>query len=95
MSRRAKWSTAFSVVAVPVLALLAGPGCGESVGDCIETFQFEGTVVREGWTRSECEDWCNTVNVGVHLDCYFSGALASPTGPSTKREQVEADTASS
>jgi hypothetical protein len=93
MAGRSQWYAAVAAVALPVLALAAGPGCGQSVGDCVETFQFEGTVVHEGWSQSECDDWCNTVNVGVHLSCYFSGALASPTGPSTRREGPEGDSA--
>jgi hypothetical protein len=93
VARRSEWWAAVAAVGLPVLALAAGPGCGSSVGDCIETFEFEGTVVREGWTQSECEEWCNTVNVGVHLSCYFSGAVAAPTGPSTRRESVGPDPA--
>lgn len=70
--------TALGLPLLVTLAILA-TGCGGSTGDCVEVFQFEGTVRKGNYTRSECEDECNAI--GRALQCFFDGSITAPFGP--------------
>lgn len=63
---------------VPIVVALAlmGTACGESTGDCVQVYEFEGTVRKSGYTRSECEEECAII--GRTLSCTFEGRSQSP-----------------
>lgn len=60
---------------VAIVLALMGTACGESTGDCVQVYEFEGTVRKSGYTRSECNEECATI--GRTLSCTFEGRSQS------------------
>ncbi len=83
---KGRWTDTLPALVVPFLALaaLSTMGCAASVGDCVQVYEFEGTVEKPNYTRAECEEECSII--GRTLQCFFAGHVAAPTGPSLRRE---------
>lgn len=83
---KGRWTETLPALVIPLftLAALSTMGCAESVGDCVAVYEFEGTVTKSNYTRAECEEECSII--GRALQCYFDGHVATPTGPSLRRE---------
>ncbi len=87
MKKAGAWIDPARALALPLTGVLVffAIACGEASGDCVEIFEFEGTVVLADFTRSECEEHCAAI--GRAQQCFFDPSVAGPTAV-IEREQV-------
>jgi len=55
--------------------ILTSWGCAERVADCVEVYANTGATRRAGFTKTACEDHCNSIQGWI--DCYWDGRIAA------------------